>query len=378
MADEHRAAELRRRLQSARLYLVLDAAPERHALPQLLRAAVAGGVDIVQLREKHLPDEELTDVARTLQGLCGELGALFIVNDRPSVAGEAGADGVHVGQEDMDPAAVRELLGAEPLIGLSTHAPEEIDAVEETIVDYIGVGPVHPTPTKPGRPAVGEQLVSYAAAHASVPFFAIGGDPRRQHRGGALGGGTAGLRAAGDRGGRGSPARRERARLAARRSPGGTDGMSAAAPGGPTRRSEREQQARTALTPLDDREQPGALLAAIAVSLILAVAVIVGALRSHDLASHGGSIAGAAFLAACLVLLAGGMYRHRYWAVLGFEALLAFQIIVTSLALVIASTILAALLCVLAVGLAGLLFWKLVRVMGRIQAGGRSHPPAPG
>jgi thiamine-phosphate pyrophosphorylase len=104
----------------------------------------------------------------------------LIVNDRPWVAIEAGADGVHVGQDDMSVAEVRELVGADMLIGLSTHAPAEIDAASSTgddapLVDYIGVGPVHETPTKPGRPAVGLELVRYAAAHAAVPFFAIGG-----------------------------------------------------------------------------------------------------------------------------------------------------------------------------------------------------------
>src|SRR6202035_3770474 len=87
----------------------------------------------------------------------------------------AGADGVHVGQDDAPVASVRELVGEDMLIGLSTHAPREIDAVDAGLVDYIGVGPVHETPTKPGRAAVGTELVRYAAAHATRPFFAIGG-----------------------------------------------------------------------------------------------------------------------------------------------------------------------------------------------------------
>jgi thiamine-phosphate pyrophosphorylase len=91
------------------------------------------------------------------------------------VAREVGADGVHVGQDDMPVAEVRELIGPDMLIGLSTHAPEEIDAVDPAVVDYIGVGPIHETPTKEGRPAVGLELIRYAAAHAAVPFFAIGG-----------------------------------------------------------------------------------------------------------------------------------------------------------------------------------------------------------
>src|SRR6202043_185548 len=98
-----------------------------------------------------------------------------IVNDRPAAAFEAGAHGVHVGQDDMPVAEVRDLVGPDMLIGLSTHAAHEIDASDASAADYIAVGPVHETPTKPGRPAVGLELVRYAAVHASVPFFAIGG-----------------------------------------------------------------------------------------------------------------------------------------------------------------------------------------------------------
>jgi hypothetical protein len=131
---------------------------------------------------------------------------------------------------------------------------------------------------------------------------------------------------------------------------------------------DREDRARAALAPLGENERPAALLVAIAVCLLLALGVIVGAASVHDLSRRGGSVPGAALLAVTLTLIAQGMYRRRYWAVLAFEALLAFQILVTSLALVVASTIVAAAACVLSVGLGGWLFWKLVRVMGRIQA----------
>src|SRR5271154_3393969 len=180
MTIQDLGANRRTRLADARLYLVCgstsDACPSGgQALPNLLREAIAGGVDIVQLREKHLPDDELVSVANAARALCERLGALLIVNDRPFVAREVGADGVHVGQEDMPVAEVRELLGPDMLIGLSTHAPEEIDAEDALLADYIGVGPVHETPTKPGRPAVGLELIRYAARHSPVPFFAIGG-----------------------------------------------------------------------------------------------------------------------------------------------------------------------------------------------------------
>jgi hypothetical protein len=131
---------------------------------------------------------------------------------------------------------------------------------------------------------------------------------------------------------------------------------------------------RAALLPLGPDERPAPLIVAIVLCALVAVVVIVGAASVHELSRRGGSLPGAAFIAAFLALLALGMYRRRYWAVLGFEALLAFQIIVTSLALVIASTILAAVICVAAIALAGWLFWKLVRVMGRIQAGEHGGP----
>ena len=169
--------QLRAQLAAARLYLVCPAVSDgSRELIDLIHEAVAGGVDIVQIREKELGDDELVSVAHAASVLCDRLGALLIVNDRPLAALEAGAHGVHVGQDDMPVEDVRALVGPDMLIGLSTHAPAEIDAAGgPEQVDYIGVGPVHETPTKPGRPAVGLDLVSYAAAHARVPFFAIGG-----------------------------------------------------------------------------------------------------------------------------------------------------------------------------------------------------------
>ncbi len=171
----------RARLAAARLYLVCDAQPGGRELTEVLPGAIAGGVRVVQLREKdldpHAPEqrEQLLEAAVRVRELCAEHGALFVLNDFPEVAVEVGADGVHVGQEDLTVAQARAIVGPGMLVGLSTHAPDEIDAVQAGLVDYIGVGPVHATPTKPGRAAVGVELVRYAAAHASVPFFAIGG-----------------------------------------------------------------------------------------------------------------------------------------------------------------------------------------------------------
>jgi thiamine-phosphate pyrophosphorylase len=161
----------RERLRSASLYLVCDAQPD-----EFLRAALRGGVEIVQLRVKHGADAEVLRAAERYREITAAHDALLIVNDDPELALAADADGVHVGQDDMPVADAREIVGPDRLIGLSTHTPAQIDAARG--VDYIGVGPVHATPTKPGRPAVGLELVRYAASHARVPFFAIGGiDP---------------------------------------------------------------------------------------------------------------------------------------------------------------------------------------------------------
>jgi thiamine-phosphate pyrophosphorylase len=158
----------RQRLDSAHLYLVCDSQSDL-----FLQAVLGSGVDLVQLRMKDADDSEIVHAGRRFRRVCSEHGALLIVNDRPDLAEAIGADGVHVGQDDVTVAAARELVGEERLVGLSTHSPMQIDAAAG--VDYIGVGPVFQTPTKPGRPAVGLGLVAYAAAHSGVPFFAIGG-----------------------------------------------------------------------------------------------------------------------------------------------------------------------------------------------------------
>ncbi len=140
-----------------------------------VRAAVRGGVDIVQLRIKDRPDRAIVEAGRRFAALCAENGALFILNDRPDLVESCGADGVHVGQDDASVAEARALVGPDRIVGLSTHSPDQVEAASGLDVDYIGVGPVHATPTKPGRPAVGLELVRYAAEHTSIPFFAIGG-----------------------------------------------------------------------------------------------------------------------------------------------------------------------------------------------------------
>jgi thiamine-phosphate pyrophosphorylase len=150
----------------SRLYLIT---PARSELAGFLEASVKGGVDIVQIRDKALGDADLLAVLETVRDLTRRLGVPLVVNDRPDLAMLVEADYVHLGQDDLPVAAARR-LGLR--VGQSTHARSELD---RTDADYAGVGPVYATPTKEGRPAVGLELIAYAAAHTHVPWFAIGG-----------------------------------------------------------------------------------------------------------------------------------------------------------------------------------------------------------
>ncbi len=162
----------RERVRNARLYFVCEARPEA-----LLHAVCAAGVDIIQLRDRSLDDDGILAAARAFRAAADATGALFVLNDRPDLAAACGADGVHVGQDDAAPAEARAVVGPGAVIGRSTHAPDQLAAAgADPDVDYASVGPVWPTPTKPGRPAAGTAYVAHAAAHdPGKPWFAIGG-----------------------------------------------------------------------------------------------------------------------------------------------------------------------------------------------------------
>jgi thiamine-phosphate pyrophosphorylase len=172
----------RERLARARLYLVTDARTAQGDLDSFLDAVLAAGVDLVQLRQKDAEAGDLLRWSKAFRAAADRHEALFVLNDRPDVAFVAGADGVHVGQNDLSPGAARTIAGADLLIGLSTHSVEEYDEAAPE-ADYLCTGPVHPTPTKPGRPATGLETVRHAAAREHLgseprPWFAIGGiDP---------------------------------------------------------------------------------------------------------------------------------------------------------------------------------------------------------
>jgi len=159
-------------IEHRRLYLCTADRPD---LETFLAGCISGGVDIVQLRDKDLGARAIIARARLSQKVCADHGVPFLLNDRPDLALEAGTDGVHVGQDDAPPTLARRILGAEALVGLSTHAPAEMSAATGEPVDYLSAGPVTPTPTKPGRAGTGPAYLEHAAANCDKPWFVTGG-----------------------------------------------------------------------------------------------------------------------------------------------------------------------------------------------------------
>ena len=171
---------------TARLYLCTDARKDRGDFADFVHAAFAGGVDIIQLRDKNIDAAEELDYLEVLRSVAQQHARLWAVNDRADIAGLAGAPVFHVGQTDLPLPSARRLLGAATRIGLSTHTTEQVDAaLTDADLDYFCVGPIWATPTKPGRAAVGTQLLRYAAERSASarqtptqrtrPWFAIGG-----------------------------------------------------------------------------------------------------------------------------------------------------------------------------------------------------------
>jgi thiamine-phosphate pyrophosphorylase len=172
-----RSAVLRDQLVSARLYLCTDARERQGDLTRFLDDVLSSGVDIVQLRQKGLEAAQELRYLEVFRAACARHGALLAVNDRADLAYACGADVLHLGQDDLSPVVARELIGPEPIIGLSSHAESETAAAAtDPTADYYCAGPVWPTPTKPGRPAPGLDLLRFAAGlGGSRPWFAIGG-----------------------------------------------------------------------------------------------------------------------------------------------------------------------------------------------------------
>ncbi len=168
-------ARAKERFGGVRLYVLLTESHCRGEWFATAEAALRGGADCIQLREKDLTDRELLDRARRLVALCREHGAMLIVNDRPDIAAAAGADGVHVGQEDLPVAAVRRMVPAECIVGVSTHTVEQADAMIAEGPDYVAVGPMFESATKPQGHIAGLETLRAVRARTSLPLVAIGG-----------------------------------------------------------------------------------------------------------------------------------------------------------------------------------------------------------
>ena len=171
-------AERKAAFERARLYLVAPGEFPTDALQSVIEA----GVDVVQLRMKDAEPSEILEIGDAFMHVCNDCAVPFIVNDRPDIALALDADGVHLGQDDLPPRVARDILGPHAIIGRSTHSEADIEKGraehEDGFADYLVAGPIHPTPTKLGRPGTGLQLIEYAAQKIDAPWFAIGGiDP---------------------------------------------------------------------------------------------------------------------------------------------------------------------------------------------------------
>ncbi|MDD5270913.1 MAG: thiamine phosphate synthase [Candidatus Omnitrophica bacterium] len=163
-------------MKDFKLYVIIDSkSANGRGLAEVASEAVEGGADIIQLREKDMPAREIVTLGRAIRKAMAGTGALFIINDRPDIAAATGADGVHLGQDDLPPEEARAIIGRDKVIGVSTHSLEQALAAEKAGADYIGVGPVFATPTKPDYIPVGTGLVREVSKAVRIPFVAIGG-----------------------------------------------------------------------------------------------------------------------------------------------------------------------------------------------------------
>jgi thiamine-phosphate pyrophosphorylase len=345
----------RARLARARLYLICDATPGGRPLEEVLAPALRGGVDVFQLRCKDATDEAILAAAQVAREWCEVAGALFIINDRPDLVEATGADGVHVGQDDTPVAEARRIAGPDALVGLSTHTPQQVD--DGAVADYIGVGPVHITPTKPGRPAVGADLVTYAARKATVPWFAIGGvDESTVDAVMAAGANRAAVVRAIAEADDPEAVTRRLARALDEGPPGVRRPRKSS--------EERTREIQATLEPLAPAERPTALVVAVVTAVALGLVNLVLAVSGHSGKGGAGTL-----IVYCALMFAAawGMWSKRYVAVLLFQILLAVLVVFFFLFLLRASSLRDVALSLAVIVPAGWLFWKLVRVLARLQ-----------
>ena len=346
----------RERLAEARLYLLCESIDEAR-----LEDALRGGVDIVELLDTGQSDGEMLDAAAGLRVVCERGGALFMLNNRPELVARAGADGVHIDRAGIDLEQARATIGADKLLGTSTHSSQEVDAAQRLPLDYISVGPVHSTPIRPNAAPVGPGLITYASRRSKLPFFAVGGiEP---HNAGAVAAAGAQriavVRAITESG---DPARAAAVLKAEITTPADFLERYRA------RTEAQNAAARAQLKPLAPGERPWPLQLSVAVVALAALVNLVAYLAGAKLQGSKLSTSELVTFVVVMLFLAGGMWRRSATAVLLFMALLAIIVVLFSLFLIEASNLLGVIVPLLFIGGGGYLFWKLVRVVGRIQA----------
>ncbi len=346
----------RQRLEDARLYLLCETIDDER-----LEAALSGGVDMVELLEDGRADDEILQQAARVRIACERHGALLLLANRPDLVGPAGADGVHVDRPGIDLEQARQTIGPDKLLGLSTHDPDEIAAAARLPLDYISVGPVHATPVRPHATPVGHGLITHASRTSRLPFFAVGGiEP---HNAGAVAAAGA-QRIAVVRAITESPDPARAAAILRAEITAPADFLERY-----RARTEAQNAAlRAQLEPLAPGERPWPLQAAAAVAALAALVNLIAYAAGAKLQGSRLSFTELIVFAAVMLGLAVGMWRRAATAVLLFMALLAIIIVLFSLFLIEASNALGVIVPLLFIGGGGYLFWKLVRVLGRIQA----------
>ena len=346
----------RERIQEARLYLICAEIEDAR-----LDAALRGGVDIVELMDGDASDQQVLAVAARLREICERHGVPLMLNNRPGLVAQAGADGVHVDAPEVDLAQARETIGAGRILGTSAHTAAEVDAAQLLPVDYISVGPVHATPTRPGRAAAGHGLVTYASRNSRLPFFAVGGvEPHNTGAIAAAGGQRiAVVRAITEARDPERSAFVLRSEIVApadflERYRARTEASNAAA--------------RAKLTPLEPGERPWPLKAAAGIAALSGLVNLIAYAAGAKV--NGSSLSGGEIGAFVLIafVLAIGMWQRSGPAVLAFMAVLGVVVVLFSLFLIEASNLLGVLVPLIFIGVGGYLFWKLIRILGRIQA----------
>jgi thiamine-phosphate pyrophosphorylase len=344
------------RLVHARLYLICPDIEDAR-----LHAALRGGVDIVEIMDSEASDTQVLSVAARLRPICERHGVPLMLNNRPALVAPAGADGVHIDARELDLSEARQTIGPGRILGTSAHTPAEIDAAQVLPVDYISIGPVHATVTRPQAPAAGHGLVTYASRNSRLPFFAVGGiEPHNTGAVAAAGGQRiAVVRAITEASDPERSALVLRAEIEApvdflERYRARTEASNAAA--------------RAKLKPLEPGERPWPLSVAAGLAALSGLVNLI-AYASGDKV-NGSKLSAGEIVAFALIafILAAGMWQRNGLAVLAFMAVLGIVVVLFSLFLIEASNLLGVLVPLAFIGVGGWLFWKLIRILGRIQA----------